>query len=297
MPCYSPLSAYRVEGGGISFRETSSSLGHLTLPCGRCIGCRLARVQQWGIRCMHEAQMHHRNCFVTLTYDDKHLPFHGQLYYRDFQLFMKRLRRKLGKVRFFACGEYGEKLSRPHYHACLFGIDFPDMILHQVNKSGNLYTSAVLSSLWTDGFASVGQLSLDSARYVAGYCVKKINGPMAEAHYAKPSVHTGELTQLPAEFAHMSLRPGIGKAWFDKYRTDLFPHDYAVVDGKKHLVPKYYFNLAKLDPDFDSDSIEYKRYLDSQAHAEDQTPERLTTRAQVAKARQSTKKRQLETST
>ena len=80
----------------------------------------------WALRCMHEAKLHDRNCFVTLTYDDLHLPPHGSLRYRDIQLFHKKLRRRVGAFRFFLCGEYGEQLGRPHYHACYFGMFPPD---------------------------------------------------------------------------------------------------------------------------------------------------------------------------
>ena len=137
MPCYKPLKAYYSkdvnESGKRSLVFTSEKAllpVELMVPCGRCIGCRLDRSLQWAMRCVHEASMHEDNCFITLTFDDDHLG-DGSLKVSDFQNFMKRLRQAIApkKVRFFHCGEYGAKLSRPHHHACLFGFDFPDKVL------------------------------------------------------------------------------------------------------------------------------------------------------------------------
>jgi len=246
---------------------------------------------------MHEAQLHESNCFLTLTYDDKHLPEHGSLYYSDVQKFYRRVRKKLGSFRHFTCGEYGPKLQRPHYHACIFGLDFPDKKHFKTSPSGGeIFTSALLDSLWTEGFASVGGLSYESARYVAGYCTKKITGQLAATHYARPSIHTGELVQLEPEFGHMSLKPGIGHGWYKKYKSDVFPRDHVVYDGLKLPVPKYYYNLLKKEENTQSDEIEYQRFLKSNLNPQDHTRERLATREQVATARASFKKRNLELS-
>src|SRR3954449_8205389 len=118
MPCYCPQSAYRTSSGGVTFCRSGSLSGEkFSLPCGQCIGCRLERSRQWAMRCVHENKMHPRSSFVTLTYDDKNIPPAGSLSKRDFQLFMKRLRKSQSNpLRFFACGEYGETTHRPHYH-------------------------------------------------------------------------------------------------------------------------------------------------------------------------------------
>ena len=132
MTCYHPLECWRVDGQSkLAFVKPREALirEKLEVPCGQCIGCRLERSRQWAVRCIHEAQLHKDNCFITLTYNDEHLPSPPSLSVRDFQLFMKRLRKRFGKgIRFFHCGEYGEKYGRPHYHACLFGFDFPDRV-------------------------------------------------------------------------------------------------------------------------------------------------------------------------
>ena len=156
MSCYSPLIGYRS-------RFTNPSTGKrnivfslrealddqvIKIPCGQCIGCRLKRSASWAIRCVHEASLHEKNCFITLTFNNEWLPKDGSLDVRDFQLFMKRLRKKYGEgIRFFHCGEYGEKFRRPHYHACLFNFDFPDREIWSVRRGFELYTSESLAEL------------------------------------------------------------------------------------------------------------------------------------------------------
>ena len=151
MPCYSPVKGWlaRVKNASgkrsvvFSFRDGLSDRP-CSVPCGRCIGCRLERSRMWAVRCVHEAQLHSRNCFITLTFDDAHLDKSGSLVKRDFVLFMKRLRKRFGRVRFFHCGEYGSQLSRPHHHACLFGFDFDDRVFYKEKSGVRLYRSKAL---------------------------------------------------------------------------------------------------------------------------------------------------------
>lgn len=246
MPCYRPLKAYRTINGQIVFRDTT---GHaieraLSLPCGQCIGCRLQRSAVWALRCVHEAKMYERNCFITLTYNDSCLPDNGSLRVDDWQRFMKRLKERvrysgdLSKIRFYMCGEYGEKFGRPHYHACLFNYDFPDKKYKRYNALGDkIYTSELLDDVWKlsdPGVCEIGSVSMQSAGYVARYIMKKILGPDAVAYYGD---------RLP-EFTNMSK--GIGKAWFEKNRRDVFPSDFLVHDGVKLSVPRYYDGLYEL---------------------------------------------------
>ena len=118
MTCYHPIEAWRVHGDTklrFVFNNSLDVKEHLYVPCGQCVGCRLERSRQWAIRCVHEAQMHRSNCFITLTYSPDFLPDPPSLNLRDFQLFMKRLRKRFGDgIRFFHCGEYGEQCGRPH---------------------------------------------------------------------------------------------------------------------------------------------------------------------------------------
>ena len=153
-------------------------------PCGQCIGCRIDRSRQWAARCVHEAQLHTDNCFLTLTYADEHLPKHNSVSVKELQLFMRYLRRAIypTKVRFFACGEYGDQFNRPHYHIALFGYDFPDKELFTKRRANNLYISETLNKIWGKGHCSIGELNYQSAAYIARYVVKKINGDRAFEH-------------------------------------------------------------------------------------------------------------------
>ena len=178
MPCFHPITAYysRVENPSgkrsLVFNSDKALVDvPMQVPCGRCIGCRLDRSRSWALRCVHEASLHEQNCFITLTFNDENLLDNSGLKVSDFQNFMKRLRQKIAPrtVRFFHCGEYGEKFSRPHHHACLFGYDFPDKVLFRKTSSGNLYTSELLSSLWPFGFSTIAAVTFETAAYVARY--------------------------------------------------------------------------------------------------------------------------------
>jgi hypothetical protein len=214
MPCYSPILAYHPRDGSASrqfvFKSSEGNGVTVKLPCGSCVGCRLERSRQWALRCMHEAKMHPENCFITLTYNDLHLPDDRSLNYEHFQLFMKRLRKMIRdediraagdgvpffrKVRFYMCGEYGEKLGRPHFHACIFGYNFPDRKFWQKTSSkSSLDRSAILESLWPYGYSSVGNVTFESAAYVARYIMKKVGGDAADEHYMFcRSLHRGDI--------------------------------------------------------------------------------------------------------
>ena len=247
------------------------------------------------MRCLHEAKLHTDNCFLTLTYDDDNLPSSGSLFYEDFQLFMKRYR-KLAKVRFYMCGEYGEETFRPHFHACIFGHNFPDRVLLKTTKAGSkIYTSATLQRLWPQGLSSIGDVTFDSAAYVARYCMSKVTGPDAKHAYRRYStsvdeihldMETGEIYshELTPEFNHMSLKPGIGSQWFDKFRNDVYPHDYVIINGKEVKPPKYYDKLYSRTNPQDAEYVQHLRLLSGRARYSDNTPERLAVKEQVTKA-------------
>jgi hypothetical protein len=183
MACYKPLTAYQCADRSIIWREIPGAdvVRTLSLPCGQCVGCRLERSRQWAVRCMHEAQMHTSNCFITLTYAPEFIREAKDLSlnYEHFQLFMKRLRKRFtGKtIRFYMAGEYGELRDRPHFHACIFGLDFEDKKFLKRTETGSiLYTSKILEELWPYGYSSIGDVNFESAAYVARYIMKKVNG-------------------------------------------------------------------------------------------------------------------------
>lgn len=287
MPCFTPLKAYKAPGGGIAF-DSKRGYGDrpLELPCGQCIGCRVARSRQWALRCVHEAAMHERNCFVTLTYSPESLPADGSLNVKHWQKFAKRLRKNVGKFRFFHCGEYGDRNLRPHYHACIFGMDFSDD-RRLWSKSGvnRLYVSDSLSDTWKLGFATVGSLTYESAAYVARYVMKKRTGPQAAEHYERVNPETGEVFSVVPEYVTMSRRPGIGATWFEKYVDDVFPRDEVVYQGRKFRVPRYYDDLLERRPSGPSLLLDLKakRCYAAGQHSEDLTPDRLRDREFCAK--------------
>lgn len=251
MRCTSPLTGYRA-------RQTSPSGKRavvfnpkdgfadkvVTVPCGQCTACRLERSRQWAMRCMHEASLHEENCFITLTYDDKHLPRLGSLVPDDMQKFLKRLRKRYAdkRIRFYGCGEYGDKYGRPHYHICLFGFDFADKNYLTSRQGYKVWTSAELESIWQKGICELGSVTFESAAYVARYFLKKALGDeeFKEAAYSVVDTDTGEISQREPEFARMSRRPGIGKEWFDRYKDEVYRSDSVVVRGQECKPPRYY---------------------------------------------------------
>lgn len=286
MPCYYPLQAYRTDSGAIAFAERGAVSATLQLPCGRCIGCRLERSRQWAVRCTHEAQMHDHNHFVTLTYE--RLPPRGSLDYRDFQLFMKRLRKSRGKVRFFACGEYGSRLDRPHFHALLFGLDLPDLRLWSDAGKHPLYTSVALDSLWSHGKCFIGAVTFESAAYVARYVIDKITGDMADEHYRRVDPATGEEYHLTPEMCAMSRRPGIGATWYEKYTRDVHPAGELVARGVQQKAPRFYDALYRRDGGDDGymQLVRADRAAQIRALNGPETTETLRVSEEVAAARQ-----------
>lgn len=285
MPCFRPLQAWRSktvnENGNrplVFNRKDGYSDLEVQVPCGQCIGCRIDRSRMWALRCVHEAQLHEDNCFITLTYNDENLPADNSLNVKHWQLFMKRLRKKYGDgIRFFHCGEYGSQLGRPHYHACIFGFDFQDKTPWKREKDVVLYRSEALEKLWPYGYATVGEVTFQSAAYVARYILKKITGEAAKEHYEFPD-QFGELHPIKPEYVTMSRRPGLGKGWFDLYLEDVYPHDYVVHDGKKHKVPRAYDNLFEaIDPNCMA-KIKSKRVARAKEHSHNNTLKRLRDR-------------------
>ena len=295
MPCYHPMPAVRMTDGSVKFisRNKRGVDGSLELPCGQCIGRRLERSRQWAMRCLHESSLHEQNAFITLTYDEANIPPGGSLNYRDFQLFMKRLRKVTGKVSFYCGGEYGEITARPHYHACIFGFDFPDKQYFSKSSDGSkLYTSALLARLWPLGLSTTGDVTFASAAYIARYCVQKVTGDAAEAHY-RVITDDGEIIDRRPEFNKMSLNPAVGKRWLEKYMSDVYPRDYVIVNGVKTKPPKYYDTMFESINPGEYSEIVARRELDSSLLAGDNSYARLAVKEQVHKARCSQLKRGL----
>ncbi len=288
MACFHPLEAFQTDDGKVLFWKARHANRKLLLPCGRCIGCRIDRSRQWAVRCVHEAQMHKLNCFITLTYKDSELPPGGTLRPRDLVLFLKRLRRNLHPllIRYYACGEYGDNLGRPHYHALLFGYDFPDKTLHTTQRGVNLYTSKELTRIWGHGITSIGAVTFQSAAYVARYIMKKINGDEQQRHYIAIDEHTGECFNREPEYTVMSRNPGIGTSWYEKFKGDIFPDDHVVLQGRHYKTPRFYDKLYRREAGDEAlANIKDERRALAVVRAADSTPERLGVREKVQEAK------------
>ncbi|AXL15433.1 replication initiator protein [Microviridae sp.] len=244
MPCRSPLTGYKTPDGKITFTKRAESLGRFglfTIRCGLCRDCRLHTAREWAIRCYHEAAMHDRNCWLTLTFETDPVTIAK----RDLQIFFKRLRNYGKRFRYFACGEYGEKLSRPHYHVCLFGTDFEDSYPWKRSRGGLLSRSPTVEKAWTWGHALISPLTLENAGYTARYQMKKIKGDWAEEHYVRE--YNGLETKVTPEFQLQSQ--GLGLEWIQKNYREVFPHDHVIYKGKECPVPRYYLKwLEANDP-------------------------------------------------
>lgn len=231
------------------------------LPCGRCIDCRLEYSRQWANRMMLELQQYDENTcwFLTLTYDDEHLPIvgfpdpdvvQGTLVPDDMTLFLKRLRdseryHKDNKFRYFYCGEYGSNgTRRPHYHAIMFNLPLDDLVLFGFSKTGYpLYNSDYITKKWGNGFVTVSPVSWDTCAYTARYVLKK----QAKTAEDKDLL---EFYGVAPEFVRMSRKPGIGAA---AYRKEMFDYDYINLrtsDGGIQIKPPRFYEkmLGEEDP-------------------------------------------------
>lgn len=150
--------------------------------CGQCMACRINHQQMWTGRIILESCLHKENAFVTLTYDENHVPVNGELSKKHAQDWQKRLRGlSSNRLRFVTVGEYGDDHFRPHYHAAVFGTADAEMV----------------AKSWDMGFTHVSGLGAESARYIVSYLLKRNNTPE-------------RCDGRPPEFKIQSNRPGIG---------------------------------------------------------------------------------------
>lgn len=289
MPCWTPVTLYmsrRINEKTGRRSLVSINEGFRDKPvevaCGRCEGCKLERSRQWAIRIMHENQMHEESVFLTLTYRDEELKYgkneFGILVPDDLQRFWKRLRKRVKRrIRYFACGEYGDKSHRPHYHAVVFGVDFKDKEFTRTENGNHLYYSRTLDDIWTHGNCIIGSVSFESAAYVARYIMKKRLGWMSQYYEAEG---------ITPEFVVMSRRPGIGAEWYDKYERDIFPRDrVSIREGIKGRPPKYYFQKFEKTHPLDAETIRENRKNYAIDNWRERRPERMKVKYRVAKAR------------
>lgn len=256
MTCFSPITLYKSKAGPDKVTGrwplVPASDGYIDRPvevaCGYCVGCRLERARSWALRLYHEGMYHEDAYFLTFTYEDEHIKYGNEvptLVKDDLQKFWKRLRKhyKKVKIKYFACGEYGDDTMRPHYHAIVFGFNIPDLVLWRRDiDTGATYTSCLLDGIWKLGRVIVGAVTPKSTAYVARYTIKKQYGVRAKGYYDELGIEP--------EFVCMSK--GIGKRFYEDYRDDVYLDDLMVhPDGKgKSRPPKYYDKLeAELHPE------------------------------------------------
>lgn len=212
----------------------------LPLPCGKCLACRLAKAKEWAVRCTLEAMDHDENWFLTLTYDDEHLPADGMLQRSDLQKFLKRLRARLGPFRYFGCGEYGSKNNRPHFHLILFGLHLDDL----KPVGSGLVSSPDISEAWPFGFHYLGDVTYNSCNYVARYTTKKLFNDVPDGEFICASTH-----------------PGIGYNWCKEHLSQALEYDSVFGDfgaTKAVKLPRYFDKIAEI--------LDKGRYDEVKAH-------------------------------
>lgn len=212
MLCNHPWRLYDKKDGSFRF-----------MPCGHCVGCKIAHSREWAFRIMAELRTWNGQAlFLTLTYNDEHLPGDLGLHKDHLQRFWKRLRKGIypRKIKYFACGEYGDKFNRPHYHAIVFGLTIRDL--------------DVIEQSWTNGFVGHGSVTYDSARYVAGYIDKKFGKTTNKVVY-------GDL-QPPFQCCSQ----GIGFKYFEAHMDEI-QNNGIMLNGKRMSVPRYFIKKFELD--------------------------------------------------
>lgn len=253
------------------------------LPCGKCVGCRLDYAREWAIRCTLEMQDYSSDeCyFLTLTYDDEHVPYsvaHTEtvehvhsygfpssdpVWYESVDLpsnqtlvpdhltkFLKRLRRSQqyhygnGNIRFFACGEYGGKTFRPHYHLIVFGLQLAPPSPSDWSKRMRGYAvweSKYLDDIWHCGHVIVGHCTYETCGYVARYMLKKQKG-VDGLFYSKNNIEP--------PFSRMSLKPGIGMKYYEAHKEEFLKSDEIYLVTEKRGIktkPPRFFDLLLAD--------------------------------------------------
>lgn len=213
------------------------------LPCGRCLGCKVDKARDWSTRCVLESSYYPFSSFITLTYNDQHLPSDGKVHREDINQFIDKLKYRGFNFRFFGCAEYGSSNHRPHYHLITFGYQPDDLVKHSVGSDGNfLFTSKFLESVWSKGFVLVGSASKQSAGYVARYTTKKLGdddsfifmsshpgiGYQYLVDHAKEIVSTDKVY---GEFGESGTAPV--PRYFNRFLAEWFPEEYQVLQAKR----------------------------------------------------------------
>jgi len=298
MNCTKPKTAYwsgHLNGNGnqyLVFDKNKSMFGiEQTIPCRGCIPCRINHAAQWGRRAMDENRFHEESFFGTFTYSPENLPVNGTLNSEDFQKFMKRLRKNTGaEIRYLQCGEYGDKeqpgykFGRPHHHALIYGWRPGDEEVKEESEGILTYSSEILDEYWSNGITTTGDLTEASAQYVSQYVMKKIGGQLADDHYQTTCQYTGDVIQMKREYITMSK--GIGQKFYKEFKSDMYPSDQKVHNGKVYGVPRYYDKLLDRENPKMLEQVKHKRKQNALKQRHDNTPERLAVKNKIAELNQ-----------
>lgn len=313
MPCYTPLSGQRDPGTGkvlglkktrLTWEEAESLATYdpVFIPCGRCIGCKVENGRQKAVRAMHELETSDDlGVFLTLTISDEHMRPRGHVYVRSLQKFFKRLRHYTGPFRYMACGEYGDETGRPHYHAILFGVDLhTDRTHFKTTREGHaLWTHPHVEKAWRYGYHTIGEVTFESAAYVAQYVTKKVTGDMADWHYLRfdPSTPEQPFFQQNREFLLMSRgkgKRGLGYDWITKWLHEVYPADEIIVRGQPSKPPRYYDQVLKeQDPDL-YDQVKASREQEATRLIDRHTAKKRTAAATINRSRMALYHREIE---
>lgn len=276
MICNYPLTRIETNDGKVSFQgayikdaEASKEFGKKLensgyiksvklIPCGQCISCRLNKSRDWANRLMLEAKEFEHNYFITLTYEDSYLPIKrvynddtGEiitgftLKKKDLEKFNHDLRQYWDRkynhtgIRYYECGEYGSENERPHYHCIIFNLPYlDDLKLYRTTETGDiLYTSETIGKIWKKGYVVIGEVTWESASYVARYVLKKRFGKDADNYYKSQG-------KIP-EFTTMSRMPGIGRNYYEENKNTIYKTDEVFIKGKNGIIgtkPSKYFD-------------------------------------------------------
>lgn len=246
--------------------------GAIKIPCGKCRGCRASKTRAWADRMILELDHSKKACFLTLTYNDDHIPCRynvttGEsvlsLNKRDLTLFFKRLRKRFKdkEIRYYACGEYGSNTERPHYHVILYGLeprDFQDLMFHGMNELGDPYyiSKSLSEDVWKLGFCLISEVSWNTCAYVARYVKKKDFGLASDEFIPR---------LREPEFSVMSRDPGIG-LYYPREHPDCY--EYSVFHfGDNGSTVKVFLPSAFLRDLKDKDPDKYAQLKEQRSKA------------------------------
>ena len=244
----------------------------IEVPCGNCRSCRKQRSREWTNRLLHEMEYHTDNSFVTLTYASENLPDNYTLVKSDLQKYFKRVRKEIGtkKIKYYACGEYGDKYDRPHYHIIFLGL-------------GQKTHEDIITDNWKLGRIHIGSVTTESIAYVTSYVQKKLNGDLGKEVYTD----TGRI----APFSLLSK--GIGLQFVKDNAEQLTENLGFTVSGRPAGLPRYYRNKLNLKAEdlVSQDAINNKHEMFDKIASRGNTDLTMISEA-IRKSREYTEKKQ-----